>query len=46
VTKRVMALATRVECDKEGDGFGGRSNGKEGGKQATATSRLENMSDL
>ena len=30
--KRVMALATRVECDKESDGFGGKSNVNEGGK--------------
>ncbi len=28
---------SRVVCDKEGDGDGGKSNGKEGGGQATAT---------
>jgi len=30
--KRAMALATRVECDKESDGFGGKSDGNEGGR--------------
>ncbi len=35
--KRAMALATRVECDEESDGFGGKSNGNEGGRQLTAT---------
>jgi hypothetical protein len=35
VAKRVMALATRVECDKEGNGFGSKSNGNKGGGQAT-----------
>ncbi len=34
---RAMALATIVACDKEGDGDGGKSNGDEGGRQATAT---------
>jgi hypothetical protein len=32
-----MALATRVVCDKEGDGNGGKSNSNEGGRRATAT---------
>ncbi len=32
-----MALATRVVCDEEGDGDGGKSDGNEGGGQATAT---------
>jgi hypothetical protein len=32
-----MASATRVACDKEGDGDGGKSDGKEGGGRATAT---------
>ncbi len=32
-----MASATRVACDKEGDGDGGKSNGDKGGGQATAT---------
>ena len=31
-----MALATRVACDEEGDGNGGKSNGDEGGRRATA----------
>ena len=30
--KRAMALGTRLECDKESDGFGGKSNGNEGGR--------------
>ncbi len=34
---RAMASATRVARDKEGDGDGGMSNGKEGGRRATAT---------
>jgi hypothetical protein len=32
-----MALATRVACDKEDDGDGGKSNGNKGGGRATAT---------
>jgi hypothetical protein len=32
-----MALATRVACGEEGDGEGGKSDGYEGGRQATAT---------
>ncbi len=32
-----MALATRVACDKEGDGDGGKSNGNKGGGQAMGT---------
>ncbi len=35
--KRAMALATWVECDKESDGFGSKSDGNEGGRQLTAT---------
>ena len=35
--KRVMALATRVECDEESDGFGGKSDGNEGGRRLTVT---------
>ena len=30
--KRAMALATRVGCNEESDGFGGKSNGNEGGR--------------
>jgi hypothetical protein len=33
---RAMA-STRVACDEEGEGDGGKSNGDEGGGQATAT---------
>jgi hypothetical protein len=32
-----MALATRVECDEESNGFGGKSNGNKGGRQLMAT---------
>ena len=35
--KRAMALGTRVGCNKESDGFGGKSNGNEGGRRLTAT---------
>jgi len=37
MVKRAMALATRVECDKESNGFGGKSDGNEGGRRLTAT---------
>jgi hypothetical protein len=30
-TKRATASATRVECDEERNGFGGKSNDDEGG---------------
>ncbi len=29
----MMVSATRIECDKEGNGFGGKSNGSKGGRQ-------------
>jgi hypothetical protein len=32
-----MALGTRVVWDEEGDGNSGKSNGNEGGRQATAS---------
>jgi hypothetical protein len=32
-----MALATRVACDKEGNGNGGKSDGNKGGGQAMVT---------
>ena len=35
--KRAMELGMRVECDKESDGFGGKSDGNEGGRRLTAT---------
>ena len=35
--KRAMALATRVECDEESDGFGGKCDGNEGGRRLMAT---------
>jgi hypothetical protein len=34
-TKRTMASATRVACDKEGDGNECKSDGNEGDRQAT-----------
>ncbi len=37
MTTRRMASVTRVACDEEGDGNGGKSNGYEGDRQATAT---------
>ncbi len=33
---RARALAMRVACNEEGNGDGGKSNGNEGGRQATA----------
>ncbi len=35
--KRAMALVTRVECDEESDGFGGKCDGNEGGRRLMAT---------
>jgi hypothetical protein len=35
-TKRAMALATRVECNKESDCFGSKRDGNEGGRQSMA----------
>ena len=35
--KRVMALATRMECDEESNGFSGKSDGNDGGRRLTAT---------
>ncbi len=34
---QAMASAMRVACDEEGNGDGGKSDGDEGGGQATAT---------
>ncbi len=34
---RAMASATRVACEEEGDGNGGKIDGDEGGGQATET---------
>ncbi len=47
MTKRAMAAwamasATRVVCNKEGNGNGGKSNGDKGGRQATATRAIAN----
>ena len=35
--KRVMALATRLECNEESNGFGGKSNGNEDISRLTVT---------
>ena len=35
--KRAMTFAMRVECDEESDGFGGNSDGNEGGRRLMAT---------
>ncbi len=35
--KRAMTLVTRVECDEESDGFGGKSDGNKGGRRLMAT---------
>ena len=35
--KRAMALVTRVEWYEESNGFGGKSDGNEGGRGLTAT---------
>ncbi len=32
-----MLSATRVECNEESDGFGGKSDGNKGGRQLVAT---------
>ncbi len=41
--KRAMALVTRVGCKEESDGFGGKSNGNEGGRRLTATRAMETV---
>jgi len=35
--KRLIALAMRVECEEESDGFGSKSDGNEGGRRLMAT---------
>jgi hypothetical protein len=35
-TKRAMVSVTRVECNKESNGFGGKRNGNEGGNNQLA----------
>ncbi len=44
--KRVMALATRVECDEESDGFGGKSNGNKGDRRLTATRAMATVTAM
>jgi hypothetical protein len=44
--KKAMALATKVECDKKSNGFGGKSNGNKGGRQLMATRAMgDNVGD-
>ena len=35
-----IVLASRVECNKESDGFGGKSDGNAGGRRLMVTSRV------
>jgi len=35
--KRAMVLAMRVECHEESNGFGGKSDGNEGGRRLMVT---------
>jgi hypothetical protein len=44
--KREMVLATRVECDEESDGFGGKSDGNKGGRRLTATRAMTTMTAM
>ncbi len=45
--KRAMVLVTRVEsCDKESDGFGGKSDGNEGGRRLTATRAMATVTTM
>ena len=44
--KRAIALATRVECDEESDGFGGKSDGNEGGRRLTATRAMTTVTAM
>jgi hypothetical protein len=41
--KRVMALATRVECNEESNGFDSKRDGNKGGRQSTATRAMATM---
>jgi hypothetical protein len=43
---RAMASAMRVACNKEGKGGGGKSNGNEGGEQATVTRAMEMVTGM
>ncbi len=40
--KRAIASVMRVECNNESDGFGGKSNGNEGGRQLRVTRAMAN----
>ncbi len=44
--KRAMALATRVECDKESNGFGSKSDGNEGDRRLMATRAMVTVTRL
>jgi hypothetical protein len=42
---RAMAMAMRVECHKESDGFGSKSNGNEGGNNQLAMGACDRESE-
>ena len=44
--KRAMVLAMRVECDKESDGFGGKSDGNKDGRRLTATKAMATVTAM
>ena len=44
--KGAMALAMRVECDKESNGFGGKSDGNEVGRQLTVTRAMATVTAM
>ena len=44
--KRAMELGMRVECDKESDGFGGKSDGNEGGRRLTVTRAMATVTAM
>ncbi len=44
--KRAIALATRVECDQESNGFGSKSDGNKGGRRLTATRAMASVTAM
>jgi len=44
--KRAIVLAMRMECDEESIGFGGKSNGNEGGRRLMATRVLATVTAM
>ena len=41
-----IVWASRVECNKESDGFGGKSDGNEGGRQLTTTRAMATVTAM